>query len=890
MLLAPGARLGPFEIVGSLGAGGMGEVYKARDTRLDRTVAIKVISELIAEEPELRRRLESEARAISKLNHPHICTLYDVGRDGATDYLVLEYLQGETLADRLIKGAIPPDQVIALAIQIAEALRTAHRAGIVHRDLKPGNIMLVDAREGPMRASLVKLLDFGLARTFRVGQDARVNGASAAPTIAAPATARGTILGTLQYMAPEQLEGREVDARTDIWAFGCVLYEMLTGQKAFASGTEAGVIGAILERDPAPIRQLLPAAQPGLARLIGACLEKEPDDRIQSAHDLVLQLRWIADEVPSGQASARHSGRRPLAFAFTGLLVGATAAALLGFILRPIPEGAVIRAAIPLPPGGAFGWFGSNVAMSPDGQQIVYMALESSRSRLYIRPIDRDDPRPIRGTEDAESPFFSPDGTQVGFYARGKLKRVSLDGGPAVEICDAAGPRGAAWAADDTIIFSPSFNEGLFRVNASGGTPQRLTTLDASRHERTHRFPDVLPDARTVLFMVGNTNMTSYSEAEIVARPLDGGASRVILRGGLSPRYVPSGYLAYGTGDTLMAVPFDAKRLEVTGSPVTVAEKVAWSTVFGTTHYAVGGSGHVVYIPGGETLPLKTIAQLDRSGSRAPFGDVSGYFSGIRLSPDGERILFWDQAANDLLRVYDIRRQALSRLTFRGNTSAGAWTPDGQRVVYIVGNEISRVAADGSGEVETLYADEFQKTFLDVSPDGNQVVFDTFRPGTRSDIMLLSVQDGRVSSWHVTRFAEAQPRMSPNGRWIAYVSDETGRFEVFVKSTIESGRKVQVSTAGGTSPVWSKDGTELFFVQAGDLFAVDFHSAPIGAPRLLVRNGWSAATFTSPAGHAVYAYDAMPDGHRFLLTENQPPPVPTRINLIWGALPPSNRN
>ncbi|CAN5834773.1 hypothetical protein BH24ACI5_BH24ACI5_10830 [soil metagenome] len=896
MTLPAGARLGPYAIVGPLGQGGMGVVYKARDTRLDRTVAIKVITSDATGTPEARARFEREARTISRLDHPNICTLHDVGREGATDYLVLEYLDGETLAARLARGALPPRDAVTVATQIAAALARAHQAGIVHRDLKPGNVMLTRRRENGAGSLHVKLLDFGLAGL--------VQGESASPreagieTISAPLTLRGTILGTLHYMSPEQVEAQPADTRADIWAFGCVLYEMLAGGRPFDAPTDAGVIAAILERQPVPLSHLKPETPRALKRLVEACLAKNPDERVQSARDLLLVLRWAADEQGVPLPAPRAPSNRVGALAAVGLLclaLGAAAATLWGPRgTAPAPAGA-IQAAIPLPRGGAFALFGSNIALSPDGRLIVYTEYEGTTSRLVARTVDEMEPRPIRGTEGGETPFFSPDGRHIGFQAVGRLRQVPIDGETPRDIVVVSGARGAAWAPDDTIVYTPSFNAGLWKVKANGDSPpEPFTTLDESRDERTHRYPEILPDGRTVLFMVGDTQITAYNEARIVARSLDGGETRLVLEGGLSPRYLASGHLVYNTGSTLVAAPFDPARLALTGPPRVVAENVAWSPGFGTTHYAVGGEGHLIYIPGGETFGRTQLTWLHRSGARTTLDDRLSHFLGARLSPDGTRLLLLDHAANDHLKILDIPRQALSRLTFRGSANFAAWTPDSGHIIYIIGNTISRVRSDGGGAVEELYSDETQKIFVDVSPEGAQVVFNSHRERTGADIMVLHLADGTVKSWLATPFTESQPRFSPDGRWIAYVSNESGRFEVFVSSREPGGAKLQISTHGGSSPAWARSGRELFFVMpvesadgrptSGDLYVVEFGEGAVGRPRLVAKQAWRTVTFRDPSGIAAFGYDITPDGERFVVIEREIAPEPGQINLLWGIL------
>ena len=894
MALAPGTRLGPYEVVGSLGAGGMGEVYRARDTRLDRAVALKIIAPDLLQHGEGRARFEREARAISQLSHSGICALHDLGHHDGTSYLVLELLEGETLADRLRRGALPLADAILIATQMTDAVAAAHRAGVVHRDLKPANVMLVKRREAGSGHLQVKLLDFGLA-SMRADPAADAPAGEVSRTISAPLTVRGAILGTVPYMAPEQVQGLAADTRTDIWAMGCLAYEMLTGRRPFEGPTDVAVMGAILEREPLPIRKLAPKISPSLERIVQTCLMKDPDQRIQSAYDLGLQLRWAVEGLHGDTAPPRLSSSQwVIAAALLGLAAGAVAGAILwpdrGTSPMVTP---VIRAAIPLPAGSSFSPFGSNVAMSPDGQSIVYAAAKDDVPRLYVRGIGDFDAQPLPGTEGAEGPFFSPDGRHIGFQASGRLSRIPVDGGVPTVIAEVASMRGAAWAPDDTIVFTPTFNDALWRVPASGGTPVPFTTLDATQQERTHRFPEILPDGRAVLFMVGDENMTSYTEARIMAQSLDGGPTRLVLRGGIAPKYSRSGHLVYNTGNALTAVAFDPARLEVTGRPHVLAEQVAWSLGFGTSHHAVGGAGHVVYIPGGETFASKPLTWMDRLGAKAAIPGTPSHVLGLRRSPDATRVLLLEHSANDLLRVYDLARQSLTRLTFVGSANMGGWMPDGRELIALVGTSILRIDSDRPETPAVLYQDETQKIFLDVSPDGSRVLFDSVRAGTRSDLMMLDVKTGSVKPWLASRFVEAYPRFSPDGRWVAYVSDESGRYEVFVRGFADGGRKFQVSTGGGSSPVWSPSGAEIYFAQPGkaadetaapgDLMVAAFGAAGPSRPTRVVARAWSVATLLAPFRIPIYSYEPLPDG-RFIIADSLPPPEARQINISWGAL------
>jgi eukaryotic-like serine/threonine-protein kinase len=863
----------------------MGEVYRARDTRLGRSVAIKVLPAGAGRSAELRARFEREARTVSQLQHPNICTLHDVGREGEIAFLVMEHLEGQTLARRLTAGVPALEETLAIAGQVAEALACAHKAGVVHRDLKPGNVMLVPG--GNPRHPVVKLLDFGLA------------GLAPAPAAVAPEeltlttsgalTGRGAVLGTLPYMAPEQIEGKAADPRSDIWAFGCLLYELLTGRRPFGGESEASLIGSILERQPTPIPDITPAVPGGLLHLVEACLVKDAAARLQSAHDARLALAWAASETAGGP---KH-GTRPMAgpwlpaAAIAGLLVGAAASAAWFAGSRTAgPAGAVsVSASIALAPGGSFSPFGPNLALSPDGRLLVYTGIDNGTQRLFLRALGSFEAQPLPGTEGGETPFFSPDGRQVGFQAGGQLRRVAVAGGAPARIVDVPTARGAVWLPDDTIVFTPSFNDGLWRIAASGeGSAVQVTQLDAALNERTHRFPTVLPDGHTVLYVAGDTKLDSYADARLMAQSVNGGTPKLILRGALAPGYLRSGYLTYHTGAALMAVPFDPVRLEPTGPEVVLAENVAWARGFGTGHYAAGGDATIAYIPGGEAWPQKSVVWLTRDGGRERIARLDGFFMGVRVDPSGGRLLLHEHSANDTLWLFDLDREALSRLTFAGSYNQASWSPSGTHVVTVLGYTVVRLGIDGAGP-EALYDDETHKAFPDVSPDG-RIVFNATGAGG-SDLIMLDA-DRRVGRpWQAERFIETQPRFSPDGRWIAYVSNESGRFEVFVRPAEGAGGRIQVSTQGGTSPVWSRDGREIFFVSSvspsgspassGDLYGVELLEAAPGTPRLIVREAWPRPTFVAPLGIPVYSYDVMPDGRILGSSMAEHPAVNRRV-------------
>src|SRR6202158_4015010 len=565
MAILPDRRLGPHEILAAIGSGGMGEVYKARDTRLNRIVAIKVLPAHLADRSELRERFEREARTIASLNHPHICTLFDIGQQDGVDYLVMEYLEGETPAQRLPKGPLPLEQVLLYAIEISDALDKAHRKGVTHRDLKPGNIMLTK--------SGTKLLDFGLAK---LRQDAApVTPLSELATVNDPLTAQGSIVGTLQYMAPEQLEGKEVDARTDIFAFGAVAYEMATGKKCFEGKSQASLIAAILEREPPAMSSLEPMTPPALDRVVKKCLRKDRDDRWQSARDVTDELKWVAESgsgvgvlVPTPIVKGiRALGRRELILGVGTLLLAAAIASLATWNLKPSPSPQpVTRTVINLPSGQqlAGGENGPAVTISPDGTHLAYVARQGGTQQIYLRAMDSLEARPVPGTEGAVGPFFSPDGQWLGFFAGGKLKKVSVSEGAAVNLGDTAVPGGGSWGSQGMIALARAAIGGLQQVSDSGGSPQKLTRLE--KGEISQRWPEFLPGGKAVLFSASGTS-GNWTAAHVAVQSFETGERRNLVQGGGTlPRYAPSGHLVYAQGGNLMAVPFDLQRVTATGA------------------------------------------------------------------------------------------------------------------------------------------------------------------------------------------------------------------------------------------------------------------------------------------------------------------------------------
>jgi eukaryotic-like serine/threonine-protein kinase len=851
----------------------MGEVYRATDTRLDRTVAIKVLVPELAADPEFRSRFEREARAISSLTHPHICVLHDVGRDGGVDYLVLEHLEGQTLADRLKAegGRLKLGDVLRIATEIADALDAAHRHGIVHRDLKPGNVMLTP--------SGAKLLDFGLAKRPAGAAAAALASLATQPDTA---TAQGTMLGTLQYMAPEQLQGRPVDARTDIFALGEILFEMVTGRRAFAGGTQASVIAKILEVDPPPMSTTGAVSPPALDRVVQRCLSKEPDDRWQSARDVLLELRWIRESGASAAApSAAMPGTRGRRWLPWAIAAAALALTGMSWLLRPsavATDRPVVRFDIALPPEMILeDWRGGPI-LSPDGRVVVAPVAINGKSLLVARRLADSAILPIDGTEGAFAPFFSPSGRSLAFTANGKLKRLELAGGPAVNLADVptSGARGGAWGRDGTLLYVPRPDSGVFRVAESGGVPQAVTTLKAERGDLTHTQPAFLPDGRAFLFVVQG------QEAGIYVGSLDSAEPRRILNDATRVQYVEPGYLVFRRGRVVMAVPFDIRRLEVSGAPFPLADQVF------AGQYLATADGDLVYRFDGAVAAQ--LAWYGRDGGRLEVVGTPGPYRQIALSPSGRRVAIQagetvsGGTAADLLML-DLATGVRSRLTNNPSLNSDpSWSPDERRLVFSsnrTGRNAVFVKDLTTGQETPLFDFPTNVVVDEWAPDGKFIVF---RTGGRA-IYALPMPGGTPRLVVDTPISiEDQTRLSPDGRWLAFNSDESGTWDVYVASFPGFSDKQQISVNGGMQPVWRRDGRELFYLTPqGQLMAVevDTRSASVvtGVRRTLFRTSLNPSI-------QVGEYAVSPDGQRFLILDpvgNQSQSISLLLN--WPAKP-----
>ena len=854
----------------------MGEVYKARDTRLDRTVAIKVLPAHVASDPQLRERFEREARAVAALNHPHICTLHDVGQQDGIDYLVMEHLEGQTLAERLEKGALPLDQALRYAIEIADALDKAHRHAVVHRDLKPANIMLT--RSG------VKLLDFGLAK-FGPHAPVGIAGMTVAATHSAPLTGQGTILGTLQYMAPEQLEGREADSRTDIFAFGALLYEMATGKRAFRGESHASLISSIMSTDPPPVSSLTPMAPPALDRVVRRCLAKDPDGRWQSARDLALEL----DEIARAPVTATPAGPRPRRRDFAGWIVAAglllaLLVALFGPWRRaPSAPAAPVRFTVSPPRDTAFQGM---LALSPDGRRLAFVATTADgRDLLWTRALDSLESRALEGTDGANYPFWSPDGRFLAFFAGGKLKKIEATGGSPQTLCDAPAPRGGSWGSTGTIVFAANAGGQIERVAEAGGQATPLPHLTSKRDgDFFYRWPSFLPDGNRFLYFTFAAGRVGLSVAS-----LDSPDTTWVTASASGAAYVSAGFLFYRVGDRLMSQAFDARQLRVTGEPVPFVEDVWWdglSTL--ATAFSASSAGIVAYQTGG--LSSTRLLWHDRSGKELGSVGPSGAYLEPALSPDG-RWLAVIRAEPGVLGpavwTIDLERGSLSRFSSgSGFAATPLWSPDGRRIVYAASpaGEVYVHDAQGAEKEKLLYKGAGFTPLEDWSRDGRFLLYDALDWRTfRSDVGVRDLEAGTDRLVLSATFNEFGARLSPDGRWLAYGADESGRSEVFVRSFPEAGFRRQVSTGGGTQPRWRGDGRELFYVSDDrKVMSVEVRAGAefeTGAPRPLFQ------TRILPLVEARNHYDVSADGQRFLVNSRRPEDAMLPINVVVGWSP-----
>jgi len=884
MPLASGSRLGPYEIVAPLGAGGMGEVYRGRDTRLGRDVAIKILPPGFAANEEFRARFEREARTISSLNHPNICTLFDVGRQDGTHYLVMELIEGESLADRLPKGPLPLEQVLRYGAQIAEALGRAHRQGIVHRDLKPGNVMLTKTG--------AKLLDFGLARSGP--EAAPLQGLTQAETQARPLTQEGTILGTFQYMAPEQLEGIEADPRTDIFAFGALLYEMTTGKRAFEGTTRTSLIAAIVSATPRPMGELVPLTPPALEHVVRRCLAKDPEDRWQSAADVGNQLRWISEAGSrAGEAApvlARRRTRLRAAWALHAVTAVVAVIATLGIVtVLSEKPGAFYSSVLP-PKDTRFGG-GCAPALSPDGRRLAFVAAsETGKLTLWVRALSTPAAQELPGTEGATHPFWSPDSRHVAFFAAGQLKRIDASGGPPQPICAAVQGRGGAWGPDGTILFTPNTGAPLLRVSAAGGTPTPETELDASRHETSHRYPEFLPDGKHYLYLVEGATETPGTDQgfALFSAVLGSKERKPVVATNAPARYSPTGHLLFLRAGTLVAQSFDPKTQSLAGDSVPVAESVLRTGKYDAS-FSLSQNGRLVFQTGSGNEATQLI-WFDRSGRESGTVGKPADYRAPRVSHDGARVA---TAINDPstqktdVWVLDVARGTSTRLTFDPESDhSPAWSLD-DRKVYFTGmragkGDVFVKSSSGTGTDEPVFGSPEFDIVGSLAPDGVSAWAQSNSGNQGWDVLRVSLPDGKASVFLSTPFIELNPAVSPDGRWLAYSSNESGRMEVYVQSLIDDGGKWQISTDGGSFPSWTRGGREIVFQSADNrLVAVEVRLAPTflaGTPQPL----FDPRIRTNAQGRM---WDVSADGERFLVVRSLDAPDVEPLTLVqnWAA-------
>ena len=902
MALLTGQKLGPYEIIHGLGAGGMGEVYRARDTRLERTVAIKVLPEHLTASADSRQRFEREAKAISSLQHPHICVLHDIGHQEGVDFLVMECLEGETLAERLRRGALPLADALSVAVETAGALEKAHRAGIVHRDIKPGNIMLTK--------SGAKLMDFGLAKGVAMGA-AAVSGSapllSAAMTMTSPSpqysplTSAGMLVGTVQYMAPEQLQGVEADARSDIFALGAVLYEMVTGRRAFEGKSQLSVATAILEKDAEPVSSVQAAAPAELDRVVAACLAKDPEQRFQCAADLQRALEWIE---PARHAAAHpREASRLRTMISAGCAIAAVAAAAWGgwWWSGRQTTGNAIYAEIPPPEKMDFdatGDRGGMPVLSPQGDKMAFVAHGTSIPQaLWVRRLGAERAQRLDGTEGARHPFWSPDGKNIGYFANGKLYAIPAAGGAITTIADAPNARGGSWGADDTIIFTKDFRNALERVSARGGsTPTDVTTLDPQKHT-THRWPWFLPDGRHFLYFATNHRVGRAADNGIYFGSLDSKDTHLVVATQAAAEYA-SGYLLYQLQSALVAQPFDPVQGKLSGQPVLLVSNIRYDAGVWRSVFAASQTGVLLYeaVAGQSGGTQQT--WFDRSGKVLGRVGQKQLMLNSSLSPDGTRVVFMGgnagagQSSGTDIWTENLERGTQTRITFdTQQVMEPSWSPDGKLIVFTAavgqggGNfEIHTKAADGSGAEQTIVSEPHAYHYPAFTPDGKYITF-IWGEGNQNSALWAVPLEGDHKLFTILQPPSQLSsiynyQVSPDGKWLAYVSDESGQNELYLTRFPKADGKWQVTSSGSSYPVWSKDGKELFYKDLNDDFFVTAVATSGGAPAI----GTPRRLFHATVSGVGIPFDVSKDGKRLLVNFAEEEGVtPLNVVVNWTA-------
>jgi serine/threonine protein kinase/Tol biopolymer transport system component len=891
-----GESIAHYRVGAKLGAGGMGEVYRATDTKLNRDVAVKVLPEAFASDRERMGRFQREAQVLASLSHPAIASIFGLEESAGRRALVMELVEGEDLSMRIARGPIPREEALRYALAIAEGLESAHERGVIHRDLKPANIKITpDGR--------VKILDFGLAKALE-GSPAATSDPSQSPTLSLAATQAGIILGTAAYMSPEQASGRVADKRADVWSFGVVLFEMLTGRRLFEGETVSHTLADVLRADIDWAR--LPADTPGaIKRLLSRCLERDPKRRLRDIGEARIaieeQLAGLtsssastaaAPSVSSALPAPRSSSRIPWAIAAAALVAAAAVSVLW---LTAGSDGPVTRlhADVKIHDVPLWTQIGSSIELSPDGSRVAYV----TDSALMIRPLDQLTATTLlegaRGISAPYHPFFSPDGEWIAYVTTSELMKVPVSGGTPMRLCAVDRSRGGTWTPDGTIVFAPSPNTGLFRVPATGGDPQPLTTLDAAAGEATHRWPQVLPGGQAILFTTHTQITGNFDDAAIDVVRLDTGERKRVLSGGSFGRYVPSGHLVYVNRGTLFAVPFDLGRLETTGNPAPVVQNVTSNVEEGAAQFTFATTGLMAYVRGGPLIPRYPIVWVDRDGRTSRLLDEEGTYANPRLSPDGTQLSLtvlrdgnWD------IWVYDLAREVSTRLTFdEGSDTEQLWSPDGRSLIYSSTREgadsLFRKSADGSGEAEQVGKFQNPMWGSSWSVDGSYVLFTTTNPSLDVGILELGQEPKLLLS---TPFSEVDAAISPDGRWIAYSSDESGRTEVYVRSFEEGGGRWQISDSGGGYARWSGDGRELFYRTDDGVMVASIESAGDGLrtsrPRQLFAGAFRGGVGGTTVGGSTFAdYEVSRDGQRFVMFPVAATTEESRAGLITLVSP-----
>ena len=887
MSLPPGTRIGNYEVLSSLGAGGMGEVLRARDTKLGRDVAIKVLPQDFSQDKERLARFGREAKLLAALNHTNIATLYGLEESNGKPFLVMELVEGETLAERIARGPIPIEDAIPLFVQIAEGLEAAHEKAIIHRDLKPSNVMLTPTGR-------VKLLDFGLAKTMVVREDGLQ---SESPTVTRSPSESGVILGTAAYMSPEQARGKTLDKKADIWAFGCCLFEALTGRAAFLGETVSDTIAKILEREPP--WGALPGSTPKKIRdLLAWCLTKDASMRLHDIADARIEIAKVSEE--PAEMPPLPSQLAPTGAILAAIGIGSTFAALALWSLTEL----LIRRSIRRPRCPAAS---QKARGSPENQTAPSIASFSrrtlcgafltgigtvtgnERNGLWLRALDEMEARQIEGGDDAATPAFSGDSEWVSFARDQVLLRMVVSGGAPQRISSLDGtPRGIDWRGDE-IVFSGEVSSGLFRVRASGGEPEVLTVLDKDRREKTHRFPQMLPGGDAVLFTLATSTTGSYDEASIAVASLKTGEYKIVLEGGANARYSSTGHIVFARNGALHAATFNLDTLEVTGQPVRVLEGVMTSPVGGAAEFALAENGSLVYAPGLSGTENRRVVSVNRAGRVEPLIDTARPFTALRLSADGRYVAFQVHACIDSIWLYAMDRGTLTRLTSEWDNALPVWDPSGREIAVTSARagayNLYKLAVDGGSQAERLATSVYTQVPTSWSPDGSFLAFHESRVETGADVLLLSLSGDRNPKPFLNgRANEMWATFSPNGAWIAYQSDETGRFEVYLRRYPDGG-SLPVSTEGGTYPVWNPNGRELFYRSSDKMMSVAIETKgdlALGRPAMLFENRYGRSAFST--------FAVTPDGQRFIdLDDSVAEPAPTHLVLVQNFSEELNR-